>query len=428
MIAVLSKPKDEIDISDIEYLIDSKVPEGERIEFKRTLQAKGDGSPDPWMSGQDLIGDRSKNEILKEAVAFGNAQGGALLLGIEESKNKPPIAAEISPIPRCAELAERMKLVFRDCVEPQLPVLDIFAVQTEDEKGVVIIRIGRSRLAPHRVTKTRVCPIRRVDRCEEMSMREIQEMTLNLSRGLERLDKRLSDRSERFQEEFKRLETFEDVFGIRVTAAPIGDEIRFERVFAQGSIVGQFDSQWHDVVRQSGDRTLQVQSPTCFQSLSWKPMLRGARAEGRFPSSSGWPSSGDGNSGWTYRELYCDGLVETGFLLVGSNFTLEFDWLIVIFSNLVIWADHIRRCADAPMTEYALELETCVIGSEISVFLGDGGSNGLGKLQPGPSRPLRYPLGDSDYIPELLALFERDFWNSLGKDIGPDENNLRIKG
>ena len=118
MIAVLSKPKDEIDLSDIEYLIDSKVPEGERIEFKRTLQAKGDGSPDPWMSGQGLIGDRAKNEILKEVVAFGNAQGGALLLGIVESKNKPPIAAEISPIPRCAELAERLKLVFRDCVEP----------------------------------------------------------------------------------------------------------------------------------------------------------------------------------------------------------------------------------------------------------------------------------------------------------------------
>ena len=129
-----------------------------------------------------------------------------------------------------------------------------------------------------------------------------------------------------------------------------------------------------------------------------------------------------------YRELHYDGLVETGFLLVGSNFTLRFDWLIVIFANLVVWADHIRQRADAPMTEYALEVEMCVKESEIPVFLEDGGSNGLGKLQPGPRRPLRYPLGDSDDIPELLALFERDFWNSLGEDIGPDENNLRIKG
>lgn len=431
MIEVLSKPKDEIDISDIQYLIDSEVPESEQIEFKRALQAKGDGSPDPWMSGQGLIGERAKNEILKEAVAFGNAHGGALLLGIKESKNKPSTAAEISPIPQCAELAERLKLVFRDCVEPQLPVLEVFAVQTKDETGVVIIRVGRSRLAPHRVRKTLDCPVRRADRCEEMTMREIQDMTLNVSRGLERLDKRILERSQRFPEEFKRLETPEDAFGIRVTASTVGDEIRFARVFGQGSIFKEFDLPWHAVVRQSGDRTLHVQSPTCFQSLPWRPTLRGARAERRFQSITEWTSSGYEMAGCAYRELYCDGLIETGFLLVGSNFrrySLMFDWLIVIFANLVAWAEHIRRQADVPATEYALDVEICVRGNEIPVFMEDGGSNGAGKLQPGSKAFPRYALGDSDNIPELLALFERDFWNFMGKDIGPEENNLRIKG
>ena len=68
-------------------------------------------------------------------------------------------------------------------------------------------------------------------------MREIQDMTLNVLRGLERLDKRLSERSGRFPEEYKRLETPEDAFRIRVTAAPVGDAIRFDRVFGQGSII-----------------------------------------------------------------------------------------------------------------------------------------------------------------------------------------------
>ena len=76
-----------------------------------------------------------------------------MLLGIRESEAKPPVAVEIVPIQRCADLAERLKLVFRDRVEPQLPRIDIFAVPTEVESGVVIIRVGRSRLAPHRVTK-----------------------------------------------------------------------------------------------------------------------------------------------------------------------------------------------------------------------------------------------------------------------------------
>ena len=101
MIEALSKPADQISIDDIKALISSKVPEGEQIEFKEELPAKGDGSPDPWMSGENKIGERAKNEILAEVVAFANAHGGALLLGIKESATKPPIAAKISPIPRC---------------------------------------------------------------------------------------------------------------------------------------------------------------------------------------------------------------------------------------------------------------------------------------------------------------------------------------
>ena len=189
MIGVLSKPAHQIGISDIESLIASNVPEGEQVEFKESLSTEK-GTVEPWMEGKEKIGNQAKEVLLTEAVGFANAYGGAVLLGIRESKAKPPVAARIVPIERCTDLAERLQLVFRDCVEPQLPRIDIFAVPTEGEKGVVIIRVGKSRLAPHRVKfkKIRICPIRRSDRCEEMSMREIQDMTLNVSRGLERLD------------------------------------------------------------------------------------------------------------------------------------------------------------------------------------------------------------------------------------------------
>ena len=122
MIEVLSKPADQIGIDDIKALIASEVPEGEQIEFKESLPAKKQ-TLDPWITGKDEIGDPAKNKILEEVVAFANAHGGALLLGIKESDTKPPVAAKISPIPRCQDLAERLKLVFRDCVEPQLPDL-----------------------------------------------------------------------------------------------------------------------------------------------------------------------------------------------------------------------------------------------------------------------------------------------------------------
>ena len=149
MIGVLSKPADQIDISDIKSLIDSEVPEGEQIEFKENLSTKG-GSDDPWNTGKNKIGEQAKDALLKEVVGFANAQGGAVLLGIGESEAKPPVAAKILPVQRCADLAESLKLVFRDRVEPQLPRIDIFAVRTRGERGVVIFRVGRSRLAPHR--------------------------------------------------------------------------------------------------------------------------------------------------------------------------------------------------------------------------------------------------------------------------------------
>ena len=63
-------------------------------------------------------------------------------------------------------------------------------------------------------------------------MREIQDMTLNVSRGLELLEKRLSERSERFHQEFDCLKTPKDAFGIRLTASPVGEEISARQGFS----------------------------------------------------------------------------------------------------------------------------------------------------------------------------------------------------
>ena len=251
MVPILSKSAEQIGIRDIEALIESRVPEGEQIEFKGALPAK-DNSSDPWMCGKRL-GERAKREILQESVAFANAYGGAFVLGVEESSNKPPTATRIQPIPRCTELAECLKHMFRDCVEPQIPRIEIFGVPIEDDSGVIVVRVGRSRLAPHRVTSTLVCPVRRSDRCERMSMREIQDLTLNMSRGLERLDRVLRARAERFHEEFECLSTPKDAFGLRMTAVPIGEEIRLDPVYRGHDVVQDFVEPWHWVYRRGTD-------------------------------------------------------------------------------------------------------------------------------------------------------------------------------
>ena len=48
---------------------------------------------------------QSKKKILQEVVAFANAYGGTLLLGIEESKTEPHVAAgNACPLPDCVQI------------------------------------------------------------------------------------------------------------------------------------------------------------------------------------------------------------------------------------------------------------------------------------------------------------------------------------
>ena len=368
MIEVLSKPAGQIGISDIISLIDSEVPEGEQVEFKESLSTKG-GSNDPWMVGKNKIGDQAKDALLKEAVGFANAYGGAVLLGIGESEAKPPVAA-------------------------------------------------------------RIVPIRRSDRCEEMSMREIQDMTLNVSRGLERLERRLSERAERFrQEEFECLETPKDAWGVRLTAAPVGDEIRIDRVFRQSGLAEEFNEPWHKVFYRQGDneRPLRGLGQNGFGFPHyWQPRLRAARAE--LDSDPAGNALGNG-----YRELHCDGLIELGYVSVrnypgGEKLRpapLPPDLPVDMFANLAIWADHIRRQVLAPTAEYALEVEMIAIGGPVVVP--SHNPYNPPTFQPGSTTFPQYSLGDPDEIPDLLISFYRDFWNFLRKDVGAEDGMFSIQ-
>ena len=427
MIEVLSKPAEQITAGDIQALVESEVPEGEQIEFKETLPARK-GSVDPWMLGEGKIGDRAKNELLEEVVAFANAYGGSLALGVRESNAKPPVAAEITPVPRCAELAERLRNVFRDCVEPEIPRIEIFAVQTKDDSGVVVFRVGRSRMAPHRVTTTRVCPVRRADRCEGMSMREIQDMTLNVSRGLERLERRLSGRSERFAQEFRLLKTPEEAIGIRLSAAPVGEEIRFDRVIRQKQIVEGLEEPWHRVLRRIGEKQQLLDTYT-EGPIYWRPILRAARAElAPYRSNTGPEYE-------SYREIHCDGLIEVGILSCPLYFQgreelyFQPSDMFVSFANLIAQAHRTRQYAGVPMAEYAIEVEIHVLGRPANLVLPRRfgsvvSSNGI---DPGSILFPRYSLGDANEVPRLLGLLERDFWNHMSKDIDDEDGKLEIE-
>lgn len=439
MIDILTKPADQLGIDDLHALIDSSVQEDERIEFKRGLSAEK-GQEDPWYNGGKL-GKKAKIEILEESVAFANAFGGALILGIDEqeSENGPGVANKISLIPRCTDLANRLELVFRDCVEPHIPSIEVIPIKTQDDAGAIVIRVGHSRLAPHRVIPSLVCPIRRSDRCEKMTMREIQDLVLNLARGTEKLDTLLNERSERFEEEFRGFRGWDrNAIGIRATAAPLGDEIWFD----PSHEALRDNLAWHSVIAHLGDVPCELEGGDLKISSTnnWRPILRGARMEGHSHSYRDRSLYKK-----VYREIHCNGLVELGLTSSRSTEQLRFHrekqyggilpagWLITIFANLLVWVDRLRNHAGAPVAEYALELETRIYGDPLPSLtvpeqIGNfrihrGYQHELTRIwynnftlgTPMDSTPFpRYSLGSSDEIVRILNSFEIDLWNNVG--------------
>ena len=432
MLNIINKPADHIDVGDIHELVTSQVPEGQQLEFKKTLP--GDGKiPDPWLSRQNRIDNRSRNELLEEVVAFANAQGGLLLVGISESQDKPPVADKIIPLPKCAELADRLRKMLRDCVEPQVPLLEVFGVPVEEDAGVVVVRVGQSRLAPHRVIPTKICPIRRADRCESMNMWEIQDMTLNVSRGMERFEKRLQERSKRFQQVLNRLKTPNESFALRFTALPVGEDIMFDRVYRQNNIREDLLTTWRGVCYKGRKRTLDSQIELPPEPDSWRPVLRGARGE-----KHGIPVK---NYYFGYQELYCDGLLEMGYVSCNSEQTtkplnLHPDWPFVLFANFIVWADHVRKESSSPMAEYGIQVEVLQQGRkvrlandfdkmtavEMDALMRAQDEINLDKKFPEITNITfpTYELGHEESPKDMLNTFFNDFYDWLG--INKDEN------
>ena len=87
-------------------------------------------------------------------------------------------------------------------------------------------------------------------------MREIQDMTLNVSRALRGLDEKLSSRRELFSKQFALLRFAPDAFGLRVTAAPVVQELRIERVVENGTVQKRVAPPEIGVLRDTGGEGL----------------------------------------------------------------------------------------------------------------------------------------------------------------------------
>ncbi|MGA8908679.1 MAG: ATP-binding protein [Acidobacteriaceae bacterium] len=204
--------------------------EGVRLEFKVDIpvhkqsqkdQATKNTAParDAWWYGKPL-GAHGRDKLLEEVVAFANAQGGQLFLGMDE-EDGTTLAKAICPLPRIADLEGRFRDCLLSCVEPRLPQIGVRAIETDGQGGgVLVIEVQPSRLGPHRVTGTLQVPIRRGDKCMPTTMAEVHEMVLRNARRFDEVRATLASQMEDLEPAFRTFLTSKtgtfNAYGIRI--------------------------------------------------------------------------------------------------------------------------------------------------------------------------------------------------------------------
>lgn len=418
MLPVFTKPLHELTVDDVQQLCDEGWPESDTVEFKETIPGRN-GKPDPFIASGAKIAPYGREKIFAEIVAFANSYGGTLIIGIEETTDKPPKAAKISPVPRCTDLAERLKDIARSIIEPPLPLVGIQGIETNgDRNGVVVFRVMSSRHAPHRLRDGMECWARHGASSVRMTMREIQELTIHKHREGSDIEQRFARQKVEFETWLRENATRVPpvVMGIRATAIPLSPITNVPRLHGRDDLFLGL----RDYVMDFGEsRKTDIITPV--RGAKTRPLVRGVR---RYVVDD-----------ITYRrDLYENGTMDFQTMIVrervGGHNRVYLSWIISIAANTVDLVDHFRSAIGIPDIEYALDLQVTGMSSEGHIpaveLVGFGfGSTPLGNFTPLPYISPRYSLGPKTEFMSLFNLIDRDLLDAVGMT-GPDEEFVLV--
>ena len=210
---MIGKSIAQVRVSDLQQLIDSQVPEGRNLEYKKAVpvsqeQQREQRRKEPNAEPIDQsvaegkgIGTFGRDALLEELVGFANAGGGIILLGMAETADAPPRAANICAIPHVIALEGRFLAQIIDQIEPRLPFAAVRAIVLDEERGsgVLLIETQSSSVGPHWVRNTRKATVRREDKNYPLSMPEIHDMVMRNARRFDVLSARFDEASSTFE-------------------------------------------------------------------------------------------------------------------------------------------------------------------------------------------------------------------------------------
>jgi hypothetical protein len=170
--SLLYKDLNLISEDDLIWLKNNKVKEALEIDYKQDFPNLGE--------------EKAKSEFLKDICAFANAAGGDIIFGIE-GKSYPTDIVGIEfggPNALDSEL-NRVTNIIASNFEPRLPLgIRTKVVSLANGKDVLILRVLKSWLSPHRIKLGNKFVVRRLATNLEMTIDEIRASFI-LSEGLQ---------------------------------------------------------------------------------------------------------------------------------------------------------------------------------------------------------------------------------------------------
>jgi len=336
----IDKNFDQISAVDVSTLCTEAAYESQLLEFKRELPADRD-RPDPSPAGGNFTAS-ARDQLLREVVAFANAQGGTVIVGIEETKDDPPRAARHSSDPPHTRSGDQNGRRGSGLHRPGTPGLLVRGIEVGGGpgEGVLLFRTGPSPAGPHRVRKDGHAYIRRGASSVQMTMREIQDLTIDNLRGSDRLDSILRERQARFREWLELSDA--ECGACRITAAPLG------------GLAGGFPG----LPRQSSD-------PNAFPIKTRFRANYGSVVDLAGPSMNrfrqivrGFRWSDEDNS--VRYEVYESGLIDLWYRhrLTEGNLRVHFyvGWLLGAYLSVLEAVDTARAKSNVPEWEFAIEV------------------------------------------------------------------------
>lgn len=407
--AALTKPVDELIAQDIRGLVTNQIQEGEHVEFKEGFSSSRNARQ---ATGQIRTTNDDKTKILKEIVAFANGYGGRLFIGIEEDGGNPPVAASVTPLADCTNLADRFGRACAELIDPPMLRLDVLGIPTEqDGSGVIVFDVPRSIRSPHMSKRDNRAYRRRGTESIPMDMRDIQDMTLRSASRFTEIEAEFAKRQQSFDQNVTAYKSANDQgYCFRLSLVPLddvdlGDVRRNQAVL---SLPNHLSAHF----KSNSNGSFAILPPS--NAYANRATVRGTKLYRTVSTNR------ESVPKWEFT-LWSNGGMEVWY----ADNPRHQERLVLPLLRVVFWFAHalrnverVRIHSGLSALSYGAEAQMEVFG-ETAVFLGFSEPRfmqDLADLKCGHHLFPRYEVGPKDSFNETVNLFVKDCFNDAGLD------------